>query len=147
MFQGKHVPNEQNNLFYVDGHLSTKQINVTDPVEKRKWEPKLIANRSGLEPCFVHGPGNTDLDFIVGLYRFKAHTKQQRRSGWYYMLSCFRTQVHCFTFEIVLVCVILMVLISTVVIGLKWKCWKRTKKQKEQEQQRLPLLSKPTNNK
>lgn len=145
VFQGKNIPGNNNDLFYIQNpriHTEINQINKINENNKRendterhqetfqqtgiktgmetgtetKTEPKLIVYRSGMEPCFIHGPGNADLDFIVDLYKFPhSNIKSQTRSGWYYTWSVMKNQSGCFVTEIVLLGIFVAVLAITLV--------------------------------
>ena len=44
---------------------------------------KILVNRGKSEPCFIHGPGNVNLDKLANIYGFKA--KRHPFRTWYFL--------------------------------------------------------------
>jgi len=77
---------------------------------------KIIVNRSGLEPCFIHGPGNVNLDAIAQIYQFKSKRHPPRQE---YAMNFFKTHLKSFQTECIIICILILLLILATIFLLK----------------------------
>jgi hypothetical protein len=68
---------------------------------------RIIVNRTNSEPCFVHGPGNSNLDEVIARYPFKAKKHCQRAN---YLWNGIKTNWRVYKVDII-VCLILLILL------------------------------------
>ena len=89
---------------------------------------KLLHKNTFVEPCFVHGPANVDLGFVVLLYHFtdNGYVAKDRGTVRYYASSMYHFSKF-YYIEIGIVCVILVILIISFVLFLKKYKHKSTK--------------------
>lgn len=85
-------------------NISPKHL-LTDKCDLNLINGKIIKNNN--EPNFIHGPGNTNLDFVVEAYGYK-NTKQQRKN---FTLDAIKIYYVYFIPEFIIILLIIFILI------------------------------------